>query len=136
ERAPLPLRVLVVDDEPEIRDLVVPFLRAFGYAVSEAGDGDHALETILTDRPDLVILDVMMPGLNGWEICRYVRERKELDSVRIIMATGLGHETNAATSPLYGADSYLDKPFDLRDLEAAVGDVCRRFDLPGALVRK
>jgi DNA-binding response OmpR family regulator len=115
----------VVDDEPEIIELVEPFLRALGHDVDSAEDGDSALEKILTERPDVVLLDVMMPGLNGWEICRYVRERKELDAVRIIMATGMGEEMNAATSPLYGADTYLDKPFDLRELERAVVDVGR-----------
>jgi CheY-like chemotaxis protein len=66
---------------------------------------------------------VMMPGLSGWEISRYVRERQELDPVRIIMATGIGKDTNAATSPLYGADRYLDKPFRLDALQQTVSEV-------------
>src|SRR5205823_15049485 len=103
---PRDVRLLVVDDEPEVLNLLVPFLRKQGYTVSEAQDGDQALEKILTERPNIVVLDVMMPGLSGWEISRYVRERTELDPVRIIMATGIGKETNAATSPLYGADAY------------------------------
>ena len=117
------VRILVVDDEPEVLDLLVPFLKQQGYTVSEAADGDQALEKILTERPNIVVLDVMMPGLSGWEISRYVRERQELDPVRIIMATGIGKDTNAATSPLYGADRYLDKPFRLDALQKTVTEV-------------
>ena len=120
---PADVRILVVDDEPDVLALLVPFLRSQGYTVTEAENGDEALEKILTERPHIVVLDVMMPGLSGWEIARYVRERSELDPVRIIMATGIGKDTNAATSPLYGADAYLDKPFRLDALEATVKDV-------------
>lgn len=122
------VRILVVDDEPEVLELLVPFLRGKGYTVSEAQDGDQALEKILTERPNIVVLDVMMPGLSGWEISRYVRERAELDPVRIIMATGIGKETNAATSPLYGADAYLDKPFRLDALDRTVAEVIKRIE--------
>ncbi len=122
------VRVLVVDDEPEVLNLLVPFLEQKGYTVSEAQDGDQALEKILTERPNIVVLDVMMPGLSGWEISRYVRERDELDSVRIIMATGIGKDTNAATSPLYGADEYLDKPFRLDVLEEKVQLVIQKIE--------
>ncbi len=108
--------MLVVDDEPEILELVVPALRARGYEVFEAEDGDQAIETILVERPHVVVLDVMMPGLSGWDVCRYVRQRPELDRVRIVMATGIGELTNAATGPLYGADVALDKPFRLDTL--------------------
>jgi CheY-like chemotaxis protein len=125
---PCDVRVLVVDDEPEVLNLLVPFLRKQGYTVSEAQDGDQALEKILTDRPNIVVLDVMMPGLSGWEISRYVRERSELDPVRIIMATGIGKETNAATSPLYGADAYIDKPFRLDALHRTLKDVIGRIE--------
>jgi CheY-like chemotaxis protein len=121
--APSDVRILVVDDEPVVLDLLVPFLKDRGYTVSEAADGDQALEKILTERPNIVVLDVMMPGLSGWEISRYVRERQELDPVRIIMATGIGKDTNAATSPLYGADRYLDKPFRLDALQQTVNEV-------------
>jgi CheY-like chemotaxis protein len=123
------VHILVVDDEEEVLELLVPFLRKKGYSVTQAHDGDQALEKILTERPHIVVLDVMMPGsLSGWEIARYVRERAELDPVRIIMATGIGKETNAATSPLYGADAYLDKPFALDELERTVAEVIRRIE--------
>lgn len=125
---PSDVRVLVVDDEPDILELVVPVLEGEGYTVLEAIDGDIALEKILTEHPHVVVLDVMMPGLNGWEVARYVRERPQLSEVRIIMATGIGAETNAATSPLYGADAYLDKPFELKQLRDAVSALVERFE--------
>jgi CheY-like chemotaxis protein len=125
---PKDVRILVVDDEPEVLELLVPFLEKQGYTVSEALDGDQALEKILTERPNIVVLDVMMPGLSGWEISRYVRERAELDPVRIIMATGIGKETNAATSPLYGADAHIDKPFRLDALHRTVKEVIAKIE--------
>jgi CheY-like chemotaxis protein len=127
-KEPRDVRLLVVDDEPEVLNLLVPFLKKQGYTVSEAQDGDQALEKILTERPNIVVLDVMMPGLSGWEISRYVRERSELDPVRIIMATGIGKDTNAATSPLYGADAYIDKPFRLDALHRTVKEVIQRIE--------
>ncbi len=129
------VHLLVVDDEPEVLNLLVPFLRKKGYTVSEAEDGDQALEKILTDRPNVVLLDVMMPGLNGWEISQYVRDRPELDPVRIIMATGIGEEMNAATAPLYGADAYIDKPFRLEDVEKIVKDIVHRIESGAFLAR-
>ena len=122
------VHLLVVDDEPEVLNLLVPYLKKRGYTVSEAEDGDQALEKILTDRPNVVLLDVMMPGLTGWEISQYVRDREELDGVRIVMATGIGEEMNAATAPLYGADAYIDKPFRLEDVERTVQDVIHRIE--------
>ncbi|MCK6549632.1 response regulator [Myxococcota bacterium] len=122
------VKILVVDDEPEVLELLVPYLKKQGYTVSEAQDGDQALEKILTERPNIVVLDVMMPGLSGWEISRYVREREELAPVRIIMATGIGKDTNAATSPLYGADASIDKPFRLDALHQLVRDVIARIE--------
>lgn len=116
-------RILVVDDETEISDMVATFLSTQGYAVQVAYDGDMALEKILTERPHVVILDVMMPGLSGWEICKYVRERRELAEVRIVMATGIGPTTNSATSSLYGADAALDKPYDLKVMAQVVQDL-------------
>lgn len=125
-------RVLVVDDEPEILELVVPVLRNQGYTVLEAEDGDQAIEIIEDKRPQVVVLDVMMPGMSGWEVCRYVRSRFELEDVRIIMATGIGPETNSATSPLYGADDAIDKPFRLEALVKKVNLLVDRI-VSGAL---
>lgn len=121
------IRVLVVDDEPEIIELILPVLKERGYTVFEAENGDEAIETILVEQPQVVVLDVMMPGMSGWEVCKYVRSRPELDDVRIIMATGIGEETNAATSPLYGADDSIDKPFRLEALAKKVDVLVARI---------
>ena len=126
--SPADVRVLVVDDEHEIVTVVTQVLSQKGYSVFEATDGDEAIERILVHRPHVVILDVMMPGLSGWEVCRYVRQQPDLDGVRIIMATGIGEETNAATSPLYGADDELDKPFRLEVLAEKVEALVARLE--------
>lgn len=126
-----PIKVLVVDDEPEILELVAPALRDEGYLVYEAENGDEAIDVIRELRPVVVVLDVMMPGLSGWEVCRMVRLDPELEDVRIIMATGIGDVTNAATSPLYGADDALDKPFRLDVLVQKVGALAERSRTAG-----
>ena len=112
--------ILVADDDPELRKMLRAHLESLNFNVIEAHDGEKALEAIILHRPDLVILDVMMPELNGWEICKYVKSRKAYASTGIIMLTGIGATVNELTSPLYGADSYLDKPFDIDLLESAI----------------
>lgn len=124
---PASVRVLVVDDEPEILQLVGPVLQREGYEVYEADNGDDALQAIEGLRPQIVVLDVMMPGMSGWEVCRYVRSHPDLEGVRILMATGIGEQTNAATSPLYGADDYIDKPFRLDELVRRVDELVERI---------
>lgn len=112
--------ILIADDDPDIRRILKTHLGERSGNLLVARDGDEALETILVEQPDLVVLDVMMPGLNGWEICRYVREKEGLSRVGILMLTAIGEQVNAMTAPLYGADAYLDKPFQLDDLDAAL----------------
>lgn len=118
--------ILIADDDPEIRAILRTFLAEQPYDVLEAVDGEQALETILVERPDVVILDVMMPELNGWEICKYVKEKDELRGVGILMLTAIGKTVNELTSPLYGADDYLDKPFDLAVLEEKIRKILDR----------
>jgi DNA-binding response OmpR family regulator len=117
EQAPT---ILVADDDPELRKMLRVHLESINYQVIEAHDGEKALEAIILSRPALVVLDVMMPELNGWEICKYVKSRKAYDSIKIVMLTGIGATVNELTSPLYGADAYLDKPFDIDQLEATL----------------
>lgn len=121
-------RILLADDDPDIRAILRAQLGEFDVELMEATNGEEALETILVERPDLVILDVMMPELNGWEICKYVREKDDLEGVRILMLTAIGQKVNELTSPLYGADAYLDKPFDLDAIEAKVREVLATVD--------
>ncbi len=116
-------RVLVVDDDPTVREVVVSYLKAEGYDVSEAADGETALAKIEHERPDLIVLDIMLPGLDGLEVCRRVRATSQ---VPIIMLTALGSEADRVVGLELGADDYLTKPFSPRELVLRVGSVLRR----------
>ncbi|MBW2161164.1 MAG: response regulator [Deltaproteobacteria bacterium] len=89
----------------------------------EASDGEEALRLVRREKPALVVLDVMMPGMSGWEVCRAIREDEALGGTGVIMLTGIGERLNEMTSPLYGADGFLDKPFELDDLTDKVREV-------------
>ena len=121
-----PTTVLIADDDLEILNLTRSLMRRRGFEVLEASDGDEAMRQLLENRPDLVILDVMMPGQSGWEVCRSIRETESLKNMGVIMLTGVGHRMNEMTSPLYGADGYLDKPFEFEDLDNLVSDVLKK----------
>ncbi len=116
-------RVLVVDDDPTVREVVLSYLKAEQYDVGEAADGETALAMIGRERPDLVVLDVMLPGLDGLEVCRRVRADTDLP---IIMLTALGSEADRVVGLELGADDYLTKPFSPRELVLRVGSVLRR----------
>lgn len=116
-------KILIADDDLEILALVRRHLSKLDVEIVEAGDGEEALSLAKSERPDLVVLDVMMPGMSGWEVCRAIREDKDLSHTGVIMLTGIGERLNEMTSPLYGADEYLDKPFDFGDLDAMVQKV-------------
>jgi DNA-binding response OmpR family regulator len=109
--------ILIADDDPEILTLLGIRLSKKGYKVFEAQDGNAALDKARKEKPDLVLLDVMMPGKNGWEVAKALREDKELGGIGIVMLTAIGERVNEMTSPLYGADDYVDKPFDFAVLE-------------------
>src|SRR5882724_4503579 len=126
--------VLVADDEPSTVAMLSSHLRTKGYTVLEASDGDQAWELSHEHLPNLVLLDVMMPGMSGWEVCRKIREAVSLAHTGVIMLTGIGENLNEMTSPLYGADAYLDKPFEFADLDQKISEtIARRED--GALGR-
>jgi CheY-like chemotaxis protein len=113
--------VLVADDEPSTLALVTAHLRSkTGFKVVEASDGDMAWQLAHEHLPDLVILDVMMPGMSGWEVCRKIRESLPLAHTGVIMLTGIGENLNEMTSPLYGADAHVDKPFEFADLDEKI----------------
>lgn len=121
-------RILVADDDLEILSLVSRHLGALASEVLEASDGEEALRVARSEKPDLVVLDVMMPGMSGWEVCRAIREDESLGTTGVIMLTGIGERLNEMTSPLYGADAFLDKPFELDELEAKVREVLAERD--------
>jgi DNA-binding response OmpR family regulator len=115
--------VLVVDDEPIVRDVVVRYLRQDGLATLEAGDGDVARALIEARRPDLVVLDVMLPGADGLELCRWIRSRSD---VPVILLTARGEEADRIVGLELGADDYVTKPFSPRELAVRVRTVLRR----------
>ena len=117
--------ILVADDEPSTLALVSNHLRGRGYRVIEATDGDEAWGLACRELPDLVVLDVMMPGMSGWEVCRKIREAVSLAHTGVVMLTGIGDTLNELTSPLYGADAYLDKPFQFTKLQELVEDTLK-----------
>lgn len=88
--------------------------------VLEASDGEQAWRLAQEHLPDLVVLDVMMPGMSGWEVCRKIREEIALAHTGVVMLTGIGENLNQMTSPLYGADAYIDKPFQFEDFDRKV----------------
>lgn len=115
--------VVIADDDLEILTMVRTLLRRRDVKLVEASDGEEAMRLIRENEPDLVVLDVMMPGMSGWEICKTIREDEALSATGVIMLTGIGERLNEMTSPLYGADAYLDKPFELTDLDEKVSEV-------------
>jgi len=115
--------VLVVDDEPIVREVVVRYLHVAGYRTLEAGDGDLARTLIERERPNLVVLDLMLPGTDGLSLCRWIRSSSD---VPIIMLTARGEEVDRIVGLELGADDYVTKPFSPRELAARVSTVLRR----------
>jgi DNA-binding response OmpR family regulator len=116
-------RVLVVDDDPTVREVVVSYLRAAQHEVLEAADGE-SVAPIMRDTPaDLVVLDLMLPGIDGLEVCRRLRASSD---VPVIMLTALGSETDRVVGLERGADDYVTKPFSPRELVLRVESVLRR----------
>jgi DNA-binding response OmpR family regulator len=112
--------ILVVDDDPEIVAMLSTRLAARGYKVSTASDGKAAIELAKRERPDLVLLDVMMPGKSGWEVARALKQDPVTQVIKIVMVTAIGEQVNEITSPLYGADAHIDKPFEFEKLERVI----------------
>jgi DNA-binding response OmpR family regulator len=112
--------ILVADDDPEILALVSRRLAKRGYTVHEAQDGLQALAEARAKLPDLIVLDVMMPGKSGWEVAKELRGDPKTKDIAILVLTAIGQTMNDMNSPLYGADDYIDKPFEFADLEARV----------------
>lgn len=116
-------RVLIADDEPNIVISLEFLMKREGHAVSVARDGPSALEAIRAGRPDLVLLDVMMPGLSGFEVCQAVRADEALAGVKILMLSAKGRDTDIAKGNAMGADAYMTKPFSTRELAEKVREL-------------
>src|SRR3990170_5250474 len=126
-------RVLVVEDERTIADSVAARLRAEGFTVRIAGDGPDAVEAARQMRPDLVVLDVMLPGFDGLEVCRRIQSERP---VPVLMLTARDDETDLLVGLAVGADDYLTKPFSMRELSARVHALLRRFERATATARE
>lgn len=110
--------ILIADDDPDLRNLVHLTLENFDCDILEATDGDGTIELLHEEKPDLLILDVMMPRITGWEVLRHIRshEDKSVSDTGVLMLTGIGETLNGLSSPMYGADDYIDKPFQEAEL--------------------
>ncbi len=115
--------VLIADDEPNILISLEFLMKREGWQVSVARDGNEALAAIQARRPDLVLLDVMMPGKTGYEVCAAVRADESLAGVKILMLTAKGRDTDVAQGLGVGADAYMTKPFSTKELAAKVRDM-------------
>jgi phosphate regulon transcriptional regulator PhoB len=119
-------RVLIVEDEPDIRELVVHHLKREGYLVSAASSGEEALRQVQAVPPDLVLLDLMMPAMDGLEVCRRLRQDPATASLPVVMLTAKGDEVDRVLGLEIGADDYIVKPFSPKELLARVRAVLRR----------
>ena len=124
-------RILVVEDEPVINQAITDRLRAEGFEVAQAWDGPGAVEVFGTEEPDLVVLDVMLPGYDGHEVCRRIQAERP---VPVLMVTARDDEADILVGLGVGADDYLTKPFRMRELVARIGALLRRVDRAAELV--
>ena len=124
--------VLVIDDEPELGRLIDYNLTKAGYLVLTARDGESGLAAARKHAPDLVVLDVMMPGLDGWEVCKRLRQEPSTAALPILMLTAKAEESDRVLGLELGADDYLTKPFSVRELAARVKALLRRAEATAA----
>ena len=123
-------KILVVEDEPDIRELVRYNLEQAGFRVVEAEDGEAALLQVRSEQPALVVLDLMLPGGDGLEICRILRGERQTATLPIVMLTAKAAEVDRVLGLEFGADDYVTKPFSPRELVARVRAVLRRSESP------
>ena len=116
-------KILIADDEPNILISLEYLMKREGYAVSVARNGAEALDTLRREHPTLVLLDVMMPGKTGFEVCQEVRADDELKDTLILMLTAKGRDTDVAKGIALGADDYITKPFSTKELVQKVRDL-------------
>ena len=122
--------VLIVEDEQDIRELVSYNMLKEGYQVAAVASGEEALEAVKSRQPDAVLLDLMLPGIDGLTVCSTLKEDPETNAIPVIMLTAKGEETDIVTGLNMGADDYVTKPFSPKVLLARVGAVLRRIGSP------
>ena len=108
--------LLMADDDPELIGILIKRLQVLDCEIISATDGAQAWDLIKERKPDAVLLDVMMPQMNGWEVCKKIRSDEDLKDTPVLMLTGIGESLNEITSPLYGANDHIDKPFNFSEL--------------------
>lgn len=118
-------RVLIVDDDPKIRRILARMLQPEGYEVYEAGDGEEGLAQAEVHRPDVILLDVLMPKLNGFEVCKRLKAKEEFRLTPVVLITGLSDVRDRVAGILAGADDFLSKPFEQTELKARVSSLLR-----------
>lgn len=118
-----PKKVLIAEDEPNIVISLEFLLKGAGYEVAVARDGEEALRLAGTLRPDLVVLDIMLPSVSGFEVCRRLRERGESKDTKVLMLTARGRESEIEKGMVAGADAYMTKPFATRELVQTVASL-------------
>ena len=123
------LKILVVDDEAEVRASLREFLESQDYVICEAGDGEEALAKTFLERPHLLLLDLRLPKLDGYQICQTLKGNPITSGIPIIMVTALNSTPSKIKGIEYGADDYVDKPFDLQELTARIKMVTRRLGI-------
>jgi len=128
-------RVLVVDDEPDIVALVAYHLAKAGYRVSTASSGTEAIDAVRRERPSLVVLDLMLPGMTGYEVLEQIRANEPTRDVAVLMLTARREEPDRIHGLSLGADDYLTKPFSPQELVLRVGAILRRVGASGASSR-
>ncbi|TRZ64107.1 MAG: response regulator [Rhodocyclaceae bacterium] len=116
-------RILIVDDEPNIVISLEYLMKREGFGVSVAVDGEEALTKIAETQPDLVLLDIMMPKKSGFEVCQEIRSNPAWASIKVVMLTAKGRDTEVQKGMALGADAYVTKPFSTKDLVATVRSV-------------
>ena len=121
-------KILVVEDERDIGDLIVHCLKQEGFTTSRIGDGRTALARAEAELPDLILLDLMLPGMDGLELCRRLRQNERTMHIPIIMLTAKGEESDKVIGLEMGADDYITKPFSTRELTARVKSMLRRVE--------
>ncbi len=116
-------KILIVEDEPNI---IIPLqfsLEQKGYQIIVAGSGEEALEKISQDQPDLILLDIMLPGIDGYEVCENVRQNPETQSTKIIFLSAMGRDVDIARGVALAADAYIVKPFSILEVISKVGEL-------------
>ena len=121
--------ILIIEDEPDINELLVISLEKNGYIVSKSFDGESGLKIARRSIPDLILLDLMLPGINGLDVCKLIKSQDDTSGIRIIMITALSQENDIVKGLEIGANDYITKPFSIKVLNARIESVLRRNTL-------